>query len=88
MELDELLLPMHEYIQELIHLNASMLEDEETGVRLYPESVSIEMPLEMQIDPAGRAEDMMIGAAPPIYYANTSIQPVFHRIQVNIRLQP
>ena len=85
MEIDELLLPMHQYIQELINLQSSVIMDIDEQIQLYPEQMSIEMPLEMQIDGLPD-QKVIIGAAPPIYYANTSIQPVYHSIRVNIGL--
>jgi hypothetical protein len=55
--------------------------DEEAGVRSRITQCSIELPIELDVsrDESGA---LVLGAAPPIYYVDTSYRPSYHRIRV------
>ena len=55
--------------------------DEGAGVRSHITEITIELPIEMDVsrDTSGA---LVLGSAPPIYYADTSFRPSYHHIRV------
>ncbi len=51
------------------------------------EGLEIDMPVEMDLRANGGGENgIEMGMAPPLYYADTSIQPVFHQIRMTVKV--
>lgn len=81
MNIDEQYLPLHVHIGALMPLEDCIINDEEKGILTYPEQLEVSMPIEMVI--AGEGE-LQLGSSPPMYYAHTSLQPVFHYMKITI----
>ena len=79
-EIDEALLPLHRFIADLVEAGLGLESD---GVRMGIESLGIEMPLTLDVvmQQDGR---LAIGAAPPLYYFETSLAQVHHPLKVLI----
>jgi hypothetical protein len=76
-QIDEALLPLHQFIAELTEAAAGF-EDE--GIRMEMQSMGIEMPLTLDI--ASREDgSLAIGAGPPLYYVETSIEQIHHPVK-------
>jgi len=81
-QIDEALLPMHELLVELSTVLAGY-EDPVEGVRMELEALGIEMPLVLDIS---LREDgsIALGAAPPLYYLETTVEQVHHPVKLRI----
>lgn len=81
--IDEAFLPMFTHLVETTAIQETMYSDEEAGFKLELEEMAFEMPIEMDVyvDEEGAVH---IGSVPPLYYANTSLQPVFHQLKVTV----
>ena len=81
--IDEAFMPLHRHIEELASLDGS-LADEEHGVRSYIYECQIDSPVELDVvrDEQGVVR---LGSTPPLYYVDTSIRPVFHRLRLTVR---
>lgn len=80
---DDLYLPFFQHIREMMPVEDCIVIDEEKGILTYPEKVEISTPLEMEIV-ANDDGEIQVGSAPPMYYANTSLLPVFHHLRITI----
>jgi hypothetical protein len=79
-KIDEALMPVHNYVTVLFDIEASA-GDEEWGVKMEIDEVSIDMPVQMDIIVSDDGQ-VTIGVSPPLHYVATGIEPVFHRISV------
>ncbi len=82
--LDPAFMPIFMHIIELADFQECSFVDERAGFRLELDEMTAEMPVEMDIvlDETGLVH---LGSSPPIYYANTSVQPVYHNLRITIK---
>ncbi|GHE60944.1 hypothetical protein [Roseivirga thermotolerans] len=83
--IDEALAPVSGFFSDMIDI-AGELRDEEQGLSLYLENMSISTPIEMDVIMTESGE-MVLGSAPPTQTVETSFMPVFHQLKVNISLE-
>jgi hypothetical protein len=78
--MDEAFLPFAEIARRAIAIHGEFT-DEEAGVHSYITGLEVEMPVELDIgrDDGGR---LQIGSVPPLYYADTTFRPSYHRLKV------
>jgi hypothetical protein len=82
--IDFAFMPVFKHINALMNIEEASFSDDLKGFRLYMDEIIVEMPVEIDlgVDENGVVH---IGSTPPIYYANTSILPVFHNLKVTIK---
>lgn len=81
--IDSAFIPMSKYINALKDIEQVSYRDEQAGFRLDLDKMTVEMPIEMDIKVDENGE-VHLGSTSPIYYANTSLQPVYHKIRITI----
>jgi hypothetical protein len=81
--IDEAFLPMFTHLVETTAVQETIYSDEEAGFKLEMEEMSFEMPIEMDVYVDGDGK-VHIGSVPPLYYANTSLQPIYHQLRVTV----
>jgi hypothetical protein len=79
-KIDEALLPFNEHIHDMLSIEGEAY-DEEKGIRMQINEVGIESPLQLDIivDDDGK---VTLGSSPPLYYFETGVMPVFHRLTI------
>lgn len=82
--IDPAFMPIFKHINALKDIEQSSFSDELAGFRLYMDEMILEMPVEMDIK-VDEKGGVHFGSAPPIYYANTSLQPVYHKMKIIIK---
>ncbi|HEX2532624.1 MAG TPA: hypothetical protein VHK69_02745 [Chitinophagaceae bacterium] len=87
MEKGEWYLRLHEHVRGLMPVQDCIIHDEARGILSYPEAVAVEMPVELEVL-VGADGTVQLGSAPPLYYADTSLQPVYHGLKITITLNP
>ncbi len=85
-DIDEAYLPVHRHIRDLMPVAGCIIADAASGTVTYAEEIRAEMPVELWIS-VGAGGRVAIGSAPPLYYADTSLQPVFHQLRVRIGIE-
>lgn len=82
--MDEAFLYLNEMIQGITDINGSIIS-EEGGFEMEIERMSIETPVELCIisNASGMPE---IGTVPPLYSVETSFQPSYHTIRINLEI--
>ena len=82
--LDPAFIPMFRHIIGLVDIQETSFTDEQAGFRLELDELTTEMPVEMDIkvDENGK---VCLGSTPPVYYANTSVQPVYHNMRITVK---
>ena len=82
--IDEAMLEMADLLSQM-NGSEEDLASGEYGFTLYPESIFLDMPLQLDIQ---KTEDgrMVIGGSPPLYYVETTIMPVFHQLRMKIEV--
>lgn len=81
--IDEAFVQLSEHLKALANIRGTVCEDEEAGFSTRVERIKAEMPVELDV----RVEEdgtVNLGSTPPVYYANTSLQPVFHYMKITI----
>ena len=76
-------MPLSGLIDLLGDLPAGGFRDEAFGVALYPTTLTVETPLELQIL-VGADGQVTLGSAPPLYPVATTLLPVFHTLRLTI----
>ncbi len=82
--IDPAFMPMFRHIKALTDLDETSFTDELERFRLYLDEMTVEMPIEMDIE-VDDDGGIHLGLTPPIYYASTSLQPVYHRMAITIK---
>jgi hypothetical protein len=83
--IDEAMLGMGEFVSQMTDVEGD-LSDEETQTALRVESVSMSMPIQLDLlveEDGG----VILGASPPIYYTETTFMPVFHQLTINLMVE-
>lgn len=77
--IDEAMMSFEEMINTLVEPVEEII-DEENGVNMYVSSVSLDMPIQLDVvvDENGK---VTLGATPPLYKADTSFESVFHQLR-------
>ena len=75
--------PFFEYVQKLSKFEKSSFTDEEKSLTMSIESVTVETPFELDIQTDNNGK-LVIGASPPLYYVQTTVEPVFHSMKIRI----
>ncbi len=60
---------------------AGVIEDEDAGIRMSIEELSIETPIELDVRVTADGA-VIIGCAPPIYPVERTIEPVLHTLRI------
>lgn len=81
---DEAYLPLSQHVKALMPVEDCLIYDEARGIFTYAEEVKVTMPVEIDIA-VGPDGSVTIGSAPPLYYADTALQPVFHSLTIRIQ---
>jgi hypothetical protein len=83
--MDEAFLPFAEIVRRTIAIKGEFV-DQEAGVHSYICGLEVEMPVEVDI---GRDGDggLRIGSVPPLYYADTTFRPSYHRLKITAVLK-
>ena len=83
--IDEAMLEMREFLFQMTDVDG-YLPDMETNTAMQLEQVDLSMPV--QLDFNVRADgSILLGASPPLYYAETTFLPVFHQLTINIKIE-
>lgn len=81
-EVDEAMLEMGEFITQMIDMEGLIIDMEEK-VYMQLENVSLEIPIQLEIQKMNESK-VKIGGSPPLYYVETTFLPVFHQLKINI----
>lgn len=84
--MDEAFTPLHRVIGGLGPTNDLTFTDEDAGVRMYVRRIEVEAPVELDVG-RGDAGALEIGSTPPLYYADTSLRPSYHRLRFVAELE-
>jgi len=78
--MDEAFLQFSQMIQRLLSIRGEFV-DIDAGVRSYIQRAEIDMPVELDVsrDETGA---LSLGSVPPLYYADTSFRPSYHRLRL------
>lgn len=79
--MDPAYLRLFEHILALADIPDSPLIDKTTGFQMDLDELMTEMPVEMDIS-VNSSGLVFLGSSPPMYYADTSIQPVYHLMKI------
>ena len=80
--IDEAMLEMSEFISQMSAVEGYLYDVEmETSMQL--ENVSMSMPLQLDLH-VNEDGSIVLGGSPPLYYAETTILPVFHQLNIKI----
>jgi hypothetical protein len=81
--IDEALVPFSEMARAFTDLTGAFDADGTAEV----ERIELDLPvvLEVLVDGDGR---VIVGSAPPLYYEETGIEPVYHQLRLTIALDP
>jgi hypothetical protein len=77
--IDDAFMPVHRLIEHLLSFGGDLTAEEE-GVHSYIYECEIESPLELDVK-HNEGGGISLGSTPPLYYANTSFRPSFHRLR-------
>ncbi len=83
--IDEALAPVSGFVRDIVNITGEMI-DQETGQRMFVESMKVTTPIEMDVNIDDRG-DAVLGSAPPTQTVETSFMPVFHHITLNISIE-
>ena len=78
-KIDEALVPFHEQINAMLEIDGT-IEDKNADFRMIIHEVTIESPVQLDII-VDEDESVTLGSSPPLYYVDTEVQPVFHKIR-------
>jgi hypothetical protein len=78
--MDQAFISFSDAVAELVSFPGEIV-DEQAGVRSHITECTIELPIELDVsrDESGA---LVLGSAPPLYYADTSFRPSYHRVRV------
>lgn len=82
--IDEALAPVSGFIHDMVSVSGELI-DQEQGVRMYLENMTVSTPIELDVIMSETGE-MVLGSAPPTQSVETSFMPIFHQIKLNITL--
>lgn len=80
--IDEAMLEMSEFISQMSEVEG-YLYDGEMKTAMQLENVSMSMPLQLDLH-VNEDGSVVLGGSPPLYYAETTILPVFHQLNIKI----
>jgi hypothetical protein len=85
--IDEALVPFSEMARAFTDFTGVFGEDESAGLPAEVERIELDLPvvLEVLVADDGR---VILGSAPPLYYEETGIEPVYHQLRLTIALDP
>ena len=80
--IDEAFEQVAEFIDQLTDIEGQVL-DPEHGINMEIEEATLGIPIQLEliVDEQGQ---VALGIAPPIYYVETSVIPVFHHIELSL----
>ena len=82
--IDEAMLEMGEFIVQMSDFNGHLFDpDSLTSFQLEEVDLSMPVQLDLLVQDDGA---VTLGGSPPLYYADTTILPVFHQLKVKIRV--
>ncbi len=84
-DLDEALVPLHQHLALMVPgaLDARWSDESgRHGARFVPETVSIEMPIELDILPG--EDGIALGSSPPLYYVSTGFGNARHNLRFSL----
>jgi hypothetical protein len=83
-EIDEAMLEMRDFVAQMADVEGYLYEPEMlASVQLKSVDLSMPMQLDLHVRKDG---SLSLGGSPPLYYADTTIMPVFHQIKIKIEL--
>jgi hypothetical protein len=83
-EIDEAMLAMSEFVVQMSDVEGYLVDEEMmTSMQLEKVGLSIPIQLDLHVRDDGTVR---LGCSPPLYYAATTILPVFHQLNINIKL--
>ena len=83
-EIDEAMLEMSEFIAQMTDVEGYLYDlDMLTSMQLEKVNLSIPIQLDLHVMEDG---SVRLGGSPPLYYADTTFLPVFHQMNINIKL--
>ena len=83
--IDAALLPFHQFVEELTDV-PGVLRDPLGIQQMHVEEVKVDFPILMDIVQTNEGE-IEIGAAPPLYYVDTTIGSIYHQISLTVQLE-
>ena len=82
--IDEAMLEMGEFIVQVSDFEGHLFDpDSLTSFQLEEVDLSMPVQLDLLVQDDG---EVTLGSSPPLYYADTTIMPVFHQMKVKIRV--
>lgn len=83
--IDEAMLGMGEFFSQMADVEGYLL-DAEMLAAMQMEKVKMSMPMQLQVH-VKEDGSVVLGGSPPLYYAATTILPVFHQLTINIKAE-
>jgi hypothetical protein len=81
--MDEAFAPLHQIISGM--RPTADVRDDDLGIHMYINRVEIESPVELDLSRDEHGE-LQLGSTPPLYYADTSLRPSYHRLRFTAEL--
>ena len=84
-EIDEAMLSLAEFVSQMTDVDGSIMDaDNPTAMHVKQVQLSIPIQLDLLVKDDG---SVILGGSPPLYYTETTILPVFHQLDVTIKLE-
>ncbi len=83
-QIDEAMLEMAEFVSQMTEVEGYLI-DPENEIAMKLEEVKLSIPIELDLLVAEDGS-VILGSSPPLYYTETTILPVFHQLNVTIKI--
>lgn len=84
-EVDEAMLSLGEFVSQMTDLDGYII-DTDNSTAMHLEQVKLSIPIQLDLLVRGDGS-LILGGSPPLYYTETTILPVFHQLDVTIKLE-
>lgn len=84
-EIDEDMLSMAEFVSQMTDVGG-YITDADYPVAILLEQVELSIPIQLDLLVNDHGS-VILGGSPPLYYTETTILPVFHQLNVTIKLE-
>jgi len=84
-QIDEAMLEMAEFVSQMTEVEGYLI-DPENEIAMKLEEVKLSIPIELDLLVAEDGS-VILGGSPPLYYTETTILPVFHQLNVTIKIE-
>ena len=84
-EIDEAMLSLADFVSQMTDVDGYII-DTDNPMAMHLEQVKLSIPIQLDLL-VMEDGSVILGGSPPLYYAETTIMPVFHQLDVRIKLE-